>query len=280
MQGWEPPPRPRGLTVAVPLSYGETEHSLLLRTLKWGILGRLLGVYRASRVILYPVRGEPVPGPHRRLARLVLRYLVTAPYLRRLVYPRTSLLRYAGALPPLQLPTHGVGGPKLGECRQALVLANRGGVLELEAGLGRRVAVRGRGKPGDIVLVEVSGLEPLRVGLGCSRPVYNGYQVLVRESLRGVLEGGFGDVVIATSRLGEAFSHERAAGLLSRARRGVVTVFGSPWRGLHEIARAEGFALEDAVDAVWNTVPRQGTLTVRVEEAVAATLALVNLYLE
>jgi predicted SPOUT superfamily RNA methylase MTH1 len=46
---------------------------------------------------------------------------------------------------------------------------------------------------------------------------------------------------------------------------------------LHEIAADEGWRLEDVFDYVVNTVPCQGTETVRTEEALLATLAVLNL---
>lgn len=277
----EPLRRRVELAVAVPLSYAETEHGLMLRTLKWGLLARLAAVFRVDRIILYETSLEPIDKESRELALTVLRYLVVAPYLRKRVFPLTRLLRYAGVLPPLQLPTHGVGGPRVGECRQALVVGKRGKRLVVDAGLGTPLAVWGGGsaRRGSIVLVEVVSVNPPRLRLGCPRPIYNGYSVEVVGGLRAAVDrGGEGRLVVATSRYGEVFSHSDAVRLF-RGVREVVVLFGSPWRGLTELAKAEGLELARVVDRIWNTVPCQGTRTVRVEEAVAATLALLNLYL-
>jgi predicted SPOUT superfamily RNA methylase MTH1 len=56
----------------------------------------------------------------------------------------------------------------------------------------------------------------------------------------------------------------------------VLLLFGSPSRGLFDIAKDEGFSLNNAVNFVVNTLPNQGTETVRTEEAVLATLAILN----
>jgi predicted SPOUT superfamily RNA methylase MTH1 len=56
----------------------------------------------------------------------------------------------------------------------------------------------------------------------------------------------------------------------------ILVVFGAPGRGLAEIASDEGFRLDDLMDFVVNTIPDQGTETVRTEEALLATLALMN----
>jgi predicted SPOUT superfamily RNA methylase MTH1 len=72
---WPPPRRRRRIVVAVPLSYSMTEHSLLLRTLKWGILGRLAAVFRVDELALYQVPRERVDEGDARLARTVLEYM-------------------------------------------------------------------------------------------------------------------------------------------------------------------------------------------------------------
>jgi predicted SPOUT superfamily RNA methylase MTH1 len=56
----------------------------------------------------------------------------------------------------------------------------------------------------------------------------------------------------------------------------ILVLFGAPSKGLHEIARDEGVNLNDLVNYVLNTVPGQGTETVRTEEAFLATLAVLN----
>jgi len=55
-----------------------------------------------------------------------------------------------------------------------------------------------------------------------------------------------------------------------------LVAFGAPSRGLHEIAEDEGLRLGSIVDFVVNTIPKQGTATVRTEEALLASLAIFN----
>jgi predicted SPOUT superfamily RNA methylase MTH1 len=56
----------------------------------------------------------------------------------------------------------------------------------------------------------------------------------------------------------------------------ILVAFGAPSRGLHKIAKEEGAKLEAIVDFIVNTVPGQGTATVRTEEALLASLAILN----
>ena len=84
-------------------------------------------------------------------------------------------------------------------------------------------------------------------------------------------------MVIATSRRGDPIM-EIADKILDRWKRSrrVLVAFGSPTRGLQEIVRQEGIQLERAADFIVNTVPNQGVKTVRTEEALYTTLAILN----
>lgn len=52
--------------------------------------------------------------------------------------------------------------------------------------------------------------------------------------------------------------------------------FGSPKQGLREILEYERINMDDVDALVVNSVPRQGTETIRTEEAICATLAVLN----
>ncbi|MEM2634489.1 MAG: putative RNA uridine N3 methyltransferase, partial [Nitrososphaerales archaeon] len=57
----------------------------------------------------------------------------------------------------------------------------------------------------------------------------------------------------------------------------ILIAFGSPKRGIKEILADEGFKPEDFTRFIINMFPNQGTETVRTEEALLGTLALINL---
>lgn len=274
-------PRRTPLEVAVPASYSLTEHGLQTKTVKWGLLARLLAVFRTSRLYIYVDRREAAREAG--LARLLIGYMLTAPYLRKKLYPLDPRLRYAGLLPPLQLPIHGVGGPRPGECREALVERCERGSSLLDAGLGAPARLPGA-CPGPgrrvVVCIEKLGAEPV-VRLAGPGEVYTGFRVELVKGLRNVLRRGRGRLRLATSRRGSVAGPGLLGELASEAvgRGGLLVLFGAPDRGLYEIAASEGLRLEEHVDYVVNTVPGQGTRTVRTEEAVAATLALLNLFI-
>jgi hypothetical protein len=91
------------------------------------------------------------------------------------------------------------------------------------------------------------------------------------------VEGAGADLVLGTSRKGSAFAKVAdEIGNRWKNANSILVVFGSPTRGLHEIASDEGVRLEAFVDFMLNMVPSQGTETVRTEEALLATLAVLN----
>ena len=278
-------PKPRGveLDIAVPASVLSVEPSLQMKTVKAGFIGRAAAVYRVSRILLYVDRAEAWRDLN--TFRKLLEYLATPPYLRRRVYPPgVPELRYAGLLPPLQIPTHGVGGPREGEVREAYVLRRRGRSLLVDAGLGEEVEVEVppgiRAQRGDRVYVRIVSLNPPRLEYVEKPDVYTGYRVETFDSLSELLRSLKEAVKIATSRKGRDVREtlNELKDRLGGVKR-VVVLFGSPSEGLYEIASREGLRLDESVDYVLNTVPGQGTLTVRTEEAVWSTLAVLNLIL-
>jgi predicted SPOUT superfamily RNA methylase MTH1 len=112
-------------------------------------------------------------------------------------------------------------------------------------------------------------------------PSYWGYAVTVeRHSLKRLIENRKFDLAIGTSIKGAKWNGivGDLAGKWKRAHNVLVT-FGAPTRGLYEIARDEGVNLDELMDFVVNTIPAQGTETVRTEEALLATLAILNVQL-
>jgi predicted SPOUT superfamily RNA methylase MTH1 len=92
-----------------------------------------------------------------------------------------------------------------------------------------------------------------------------------------VTDGEF-DLTIATARIGDKFMD--VAGEIGKKWKNakhVLVAFGAPTRGLHEIAKEQNAKLGTIVDFVVNMIPEQGTATVRTEEALLASLAILNM---
>jgi predicted SPOUT superfamily RNA methylase MTH1 len=85
------------------------------------------------------------------------------------------------------------------------------------------------------------------------------------------------DLVIATSRKGKpltAFFDELKKKW--NQTRATLLAFGAPSQGLFEILANEKLQLKDLAHFIVNTIPSQGTETVRTEEALYASLALLT----
>jgi predicted SPOUT superfamily RNA methylase MTH1 len=110
-------------------------------------------------------------------------------------------------------------------------------------------------------------------------PSYWGYKTTISNSTLGrLLKTRTFDLVIATSKRGTPFVEIRDK-LTEQWKKShsVLVLFGAPTQGLYEIAAREQFELSKVAHFTVNMIPNQGTETVRTEEAVFASLAILNL---
>jgi len=248
-----------------------------------GMLARALAAARVEALLIY----HEDPGrPDRRNAeeiRLLMEYLNTAPYLRRRLYPLTHALRYAGVLPPLNIPTH-PESPSLDRehWREGLVISSNK-TSRVEAGLRKPLKVGRRLQKGSRVLLHVEpGEKAPKIAVRSRRKaeVYPGFRTAVVEETLAEAVKPY-DLRIATSRKGEDIREvmPRLRDALASARK-VCVAFGAAKQGLYEIAEQQGARVEDLFHLTLNTFPSQGVRTIRTEEAVAYTLAILNLLIE
>ncbi|MFP4632501.1 MAG: putative RNA uridine N3 methyltransferase [Halobacteriales archaeon] len=263
------------LAVAIPASFvGETDDPRI-RAYKIGQVARAAAVFRCDRVAVYD--DDPDDGDE---IGLVLRYTATAPYLRKEEFDVRDELAYAGVVPPLGIPTHRAGSDPDGsepEYRQGVVTrVEPDGRIWVECGTRKPVALHvpeGGIREGERVTIRLSRREPINAEVVDADDVeapYTGFEV-ERTSLTDLLASFEGEVV-CTSRQGAELSSSTVPRL---RHEDALYVFGSPYRGVKEILR-DRYDGDVEFDDVVNTLPRQGAETVRTEEAVWATLALVN----
>jgi predicted SPOUT superfamily RNA methylase MTH1 len=271
------------LVVAIPASVLTVEPSLQLKTIKVGLIARFLAIFRVDELHVYVDKAESWRDLD--IFKTITSYMLVAPYLRRRVFPPSvPALRYAGMLPPLQLETHGVGGPRVGEIRQALVLSRRGRVASVEAGLNEvvRVEVTRPYSRGDIIHVKIEALEPEKKLIEVdprAEGVYPGFTFEGHEDFARLVRilKARNCRMLATSRKGRLLNEVwNDVTALAAEAECLAILFGAPDRGLYEIASESGLELEQVADIVVNTIPGQGVLRVRTEEAIAATLAILN----
>ena len=277
------PKLPISLSVLLPSSLVADAPRLREKTVKVGLVGRALAIFRVPSVILYNDDDPKVPdqGAEVKLMVTLLRYMDTPQYLRRLLFPRARELRYAGLLPPLRTPHHPLQDAKTkpGDYREAVVIeVSKDGSL-LEVGLPKKGTIGEKLKVGQRLTVKIGECFGNRIAATrvarAEVPEYWGFEVLAAKSLIDVLNGLEADYVIGTSRYGQDLN-EAMRGIEKSKPNRVAIVFGGPYAGLYEICDRQGVEPDKLFDVMVNTIPDQGTETVRTEEALLATLALLN----
>ena len=276
------------VSIAIPASVISDTPHFREKTSKIGLIGRAAAIFRIEEIHVYP--DNPRVNQTRDLAfiALLLNYLETPQYLRKSMFKLEPDLQFAGILPPLRTPHHPLSGNirdlKAGDYREGLVLSQIKEGLLLDIGVDRSALLRERQfsvgerltlqviKTGDQIEVQTVNREDV--------PFYWGFRVTVEKRSFGQLarEGGY-DLTVATARVGDSFMdvESKIGGKWSVASK-VLLGFGAPARGLHEIVKDEGLNLADVADFVVNTIPGQGTVTVRTEEALLASLAIFNVH--
>ena len=260
------------LAVSIPDTVLEEKDSLREKTAKLGLIARACAIYGVDVIeVFHDPRGKGEAA----LVRRVLEYLETPQYLRRRIYPIEEALRYAGALPPLRIPSHKPKVPldslSAGDVREGVT--NGDGTVDV--GLDAAPSLDGKFPQGKRVTVKIVSVSPL-VAEPVSREKtgrYWGYAV-EEKSPKEVLEDQRFKLTIATSRLGIPLRD--ALGPLKAEAAGaksVKLVFGSPQRGLFDVF---GGDLPKKARFVVNLFPGQQVETVRTEEAIFAGLGLVG----
>jgi predicted SPOUT superfamily RNA methylase MTH1 len=276
------------LAIAIPASVISDTTHLREKTSKIGLIGRAAAVFRVDEIIVYPDKvGKNKQKNEANLIAFLLSYLETPQYLRKRFFKIDPRLQYAGILPPLRTPHHPLNRKaknlKVGEYREGVTASKtKEGVL-VDIGVESLALMRetnwALGKRLTLQIVTAGRRVEVQAASRDEVPSYWGYKVTMENHSFGrLVENGKFDLTVATSRIGVKFVDvvEKMANKWKKANRALVA-FGAQARGLHEIVNSEGANLLDVADFVVNMVPDQGTETVRTEEALFASLAVLNM---
>ena len=255
------------------------------KTVKMGLVARSCAIFKVQKIYIYRDSTEKTGGESK-LIRAVLEYLDTPQYLRRILYEKRPELEDVGLLPPLRTPHHKLAEKpsniRRGDYREGVV-TERGGKLFVEAGLPALIPLQGRSPVpvGSRVTVKFTSEHPdIRCAAVKREEVgeYWGYEVGESPSLKGLIRSLNAELTLLTSRRGQPVNKVWSRLLPDvQTARSVVTVFGSPKHGVYEMLEKEDARPEELSKYVLNTFPDQGTATIRTEEALLGTLALLNL---
>ncbi len=275
------------LCIAIPASVVSDTPHLREKTSKIGLIGRVAAIFRVDEIIIYPDNPAVNQTADMSLIATLLAYMETPQYLRKRLFKLKPELQYAGILPPLRTPHHPLNRKlknlKMGEYREGIVLSRTGEGVLVDIGVEKPALIlNAQLSIGKRVTVKVTKIEK-RVEVELvdrdEIPKYWGYIVTVgTHPLGKILKNRSFDLTVATSKYGVPFANvaEEMAERWKKAKT-ILVAFGAPSQGLREIVKCEGLRLDDIVDFVINTIPTQGTETIRTEEALIASLALLNM---
>jgi predicted SPOUT superfamily RNA methylase MTH1 len=275
--------RRNSISIAIPASMVSEIAHLREKTIVLGQLGRAAGIYRVDEIIIYRDRPD-----ESMLMKYVLGYLETPQYLRKHLFEHRDELQFAGMLPPLRTPNHPTSthldALKEGDYREGVVMNKDEKGCTVDIGVNAPFRIRSK-KPnvGARITVQIMELEGIPSGRVVKRSEVDEYWGYTLRGSKGrlsdLIHSPEWDLTIATSKLGDSIGEvsEEIQSRWSEAGKTLI-VFGSYKEGVGEIMERQGRRIEEAFDYIVNTVPDQGTATVRTEEAVHATLAIFNIF--
>jgi len=275
------------LSIAMPASLISNVPHLREKTMKIGLVGRAASIFCVNEIIVFPDLPDTDQRRHADLIVTILSYMETPQYLRKRLFKIKPELRYAGILPPLRTPHHPLANRTkdltVGEYREGAILSLSEAGSLVDIGVERPILIPNAELPPNTrVTVRVTKLGKRPRAALASRDeikAYWGYRVTVSDVPFGQLvKSRSFDLVIATSRHGTPLM-KVADELAKRWKksRNILVAFGAPTKGLYDIVVRENLKLNEVAHFTVNTIPNQGTETVRTEEALYASLAILNL---
>ena len=274
------------LAVAIPVSIISDIPHLREKTLEIGLIGRAAAIFRVNEIIVFPDNLGANQKQDRNLIFTLLSYMETPQYLRKRLFKIKPELRYAGVLPPLRTPHHPLEKRarklKVGEYREGATIAISEFGSLVDIGVERPVLIPSKKLPVNkrvTIKITKGGKRP-KVTLANRKEIetYWGYTVISSKFSFGQLTKSHAyDLVVATSKIGTPLTQiiDKLAERWKKAS-SVLVAFGAPANGLQEIVAQENINLQKVADFTVNTIPNQGTETVRTEEALYSSLAILN----
>ncbi|MDH3765900.1 MAG: hypothetical protein OER82_08825 [Nitrosopumilus sp.] len=263
------------LSIAIPESSLSDESLKIDKTRKISVLARACAIFKVDTIYVYQEGNHKQDGS---LLVMILKYLETPQFLRKRLFPKMNDLKFAGVLQPLKIPSHitPANQKKIsrGDIREGIVVSIKGkrfvdvGVNQLvpffgQTTIGKRVTVQFKEGYPRLSVKEINKSETQS---------YWGYSVKERANLFSLLSEWKGNIII-TSRKGKTVTKEQIS-KYTKSDHSILVVFGSPEKGIHEILGGKMKNVQNAKSL--NFFPNQATQTVRLEEALLGTLAIIN----
>ncbi|WP_297826379.1 putative RNA uridine N3 methyltransferase [uncultured Methanobrevibacter sp.] len=266
------------LSIFIPNSFLSESKDLKIRTYKVGILGRALAIFQADNVVIYNdnhEKNEDGENDGSFIAE-ILSYMNTPQYLRKKAFPIRPELKHVGILPPLRTPHHPVNNqPDVGDYRQGFTVKRNKKGTYVDIGMDKLAFCKEQLSVKKIFDFKITKIAKKEVIVTPDKPddVYWGYNVISsNKSLKNSLKLIKPNLVIETTRYGDYIDSifDELKHKVDECN-SIAILFGGPYSSIQEDVSNDNWDLFRV-----NTIPDQGTETVRTEEAVVATLSLFN----
>lgn len=281
-----PKRREKFISIALPSSLVKDTPHLREKISKIGLIGRIASIYRIEEIIIYLDKFYPEQFKEARLINLILEYMEMPQYLRKYTFKIMPQLKYVGILPPLRTPNHLVTNKfeelRVGDIREGVVINSDRRISLVNVGFKKLAKVKYYFKEGSRVTLRIKSVKKEVWANPVKKEeisIYWGYHVIFPKiSLGEVIRRMKYDVVIATSKHGRNVNEciDELNDEWEKAN-SILIIFGSPAHGVDEHLLKENIITEDMTNFKINMIPDQGVETVRTEEAVNASLSILNL---
>jgi predicted SPOUT superfamily RNA methylase MTH1 len=264
------------ISIAVPDSSLSEEPTQLDKAMKISQIARACSIFHVNTIYIY--KESSGSDRDRSLLRNLFRYLETPQYLRRLLYPISEDFQFAGSLSPLKIPSHvQTSDPKkikVGDIRDGVIVQYKGKKY-VNVGFEQLIPFYSKDADGKRITVKFKEAYPtLSVKQIQKEEIsqYWGYDVKEISNLATFL-AEWGSPVILTSRKGKPI-HKTQKYFNEISSEHILLVFGSPKKGVYEILGKNIGNIPRS--QILNFFSDQATETVRLEEAIIGTLAVLN----
>lgn len=281
----EPARRPQSVTVALPASLTLDIPHLREKTARLGFIARALATFRVDRVAIYHDHEGGEIAREARLIEKMLTYIETPQYLRKHLFKMDPDLQFAGTIPPLRTPNHpSKQDPIPGLVREGLAIQSTQQSM-IEAGFSHPVRVNSKLPILSRITIRLTRTSPVLEGEvvdPSGLTIYWGFRVARGHvSLSEMVRSKEFDLAVSTSRTGVKI-RQVTSELTEQWKSSTspLVVFGSPNEGVPEILARSKLNVSETMDFNLNTIPDQGVETVRTEEALWTSLAVLNIMVD
>ncbi len=275
-------PPPRALppfSIAVPSSIVAEAADLREKTRKIGYIGRSAAIFRVEEIIIY--MDDNIY--HLDLVYNILRYQELPPYLRKKLIPLARDFSEVGILPPLKSPHHLKYDISIVPIREASVIkrTKRGylldlglekpGYLKTNKHIPRRLTVEVVGENDQYF--KVKQVDPK------DKKIYWKFDIKKFTSMKKMVEYARTTHSLIIGATKKGINITQIDNILKESlhtSNKVLIIFGGPYEDIDEIAKRENLDITTVCKYLVNTVPHQGVESIRTEEAIIATLSILN----